>query len=232
MPQRPGHFRTFPPSHLPTLPKRDSLPSGWCIHQVTIERRTFSLRGPVEPAELLDEIHDEDEGKGQSPYWGAIWPSATALASLVLREDWPRPLKTAELGCGLGLVGIAAMAAGLAVTLTDSVAIAVDVAAENAARNGLQAAEARVLNWLQPTSHSFEFVLGSDLLYDSELHEPLLNTLDQILKPGCECWFGDPHRSTAGEFVAVARRREYRVKIDTPEATGSDFQRLRLTRAK
>src|SRR5580698_6627041 len=44
------------------------------------------------------------------PYWADLWPAARMLAKAVLAEPLPLGLTALEVGCGLGLPGIAALA--------------------------------------------------------------------------------------------------------------------------
>ena len=53
------------------------------------------------------------------------------LAKVILREDWTPGLEALEIGCGLGLPGIAALAKGLRVIFTDYDATALHSAAWN-----------------------------------------------------------------------------------------------------
>jgi predicted nicotinamide N-methyase len=47
------------------------------------------------------------------PYWTRVWPSAVALASEVLRRpELVAGKRVCDLGCGLGVAGIAAALAG------------------------------------------------------------------------------------------------------------------------
>ena len=49
----------------------------------------------------------------KDPYWARPWPSAVALAALLLqRPELVAGKRVAELGAGLGLAGIAAAMAG------------------------------------------------------------------------------------------------------------------------
>ena len=111
----------------------------------------------------------------------------------------------------MGLVGIAALAAGLKVTFSDAVPLAVEVATENAVRNGLQPDDGLVLDWHEPPSDSYPLIFASDVLYDRDLHGPLLNTLDCVLAPDGECWIGEPGRSVADEFVTTLKQRGFSV---------------------
>lgn len=64
------------------------------------------------------------------PYWCRTWPSAVALASeLLARPELVRGKRVADLGCGLGLAGIAAACAGAAeVVLLDREPLALQCA--------------------------------------------------------------------------------------------------------
>jgi len=66
---------------------------------------------------LSDEVFNQDE---RLPYWADIWPSAICLAEYILDNRYQfKDKKVLEIGCGLGLVGIAATAVGADVVFTD-----------------------------------------------------------------------------------------------------------------
>ena len=68
------------------------------------------------PRSADDLISEADFAKDERlPYWADIWPSSTVFASLIAGRDGEG--RTAlELGCGLGLVTLAALRAGYDVT--------------------------------------------------------------------------------------------------------------------
>ena len=189
-----------------------AVPAGWCVHHLTVAGRTFELLGPARPDALLDALTDQDEAS-TSPYWAALWPAATQLAEFVLQRNWPAGGSALELGCGLGLVGIAGLSAGLRVTFSDLVPLAVTTANQNALKNGLKPVDGIVLDWRNPPRCSYSTVLGSDVLFDGDLQIPLLETLDAVLAGGGECWLGDPGRSAAESFAERAAGRGYSVEI-------------------
>ncbi len=163
--------------------------------------RSIVLRMPRRPEDVLANAAASGSLNETDPYWGFLWPSATVLAELVLARQWPQRLKTLELGCGSGLVGLAALFAGLDVTFSDLVPDAVELARRNAAANGFEDARAVVLDWREPHSEQFELILASDVLYHPELHKPLVALIDRMLAATGECWIADPGRTVAREFL-------------------------------
>lgn len=79
----------------------------------------------------------------RDPYWCEPWPSALAMsAELLRRPELVAGKRVCELGCGLGLAGLAAAAAGAAeVVLLDREPLALQCALLNAALNGLPTAQ-------------------------------------------------------------------------------------------
>jgi predicted nicotinamide N-methyase len=162
---------------------------------VTIER-------PHDVERLLDEeaFAARDEFL---PYWAELWPSGVALAREVAGRAL-RGRRVLELGCGLGLPSLAASLAGGRVLATDWAQEAVDMAAANAARNGVEL-ETAVVDWRQPEvlleRAPWDLVLAADVLYEARNVAPLLELLPRL---GGEVWLADPGRATAEPFLARA----------------------------
>lgn len=106
-----------------------------------------------------------------------------------------------ELGCGTGLVGLAAAAILRAtgrdearVVLTDFDPLALDQARINAQANGLNVDVER-LDWREPVgSNRYDVALGADLTYD--MVEPLVSVLANLLVPGGSFHLVTPLRPT------------------------------------
>ena len=176
---------------------------------------------PADPDEFLNQLDETAVAHVADPYWAAIWAAAPSLAECVCRHKWPQGSRALELGCGVGLVGLAALAAGLSITFSDYLELAVELAVENARRNGFARADGLVLDWRDPpTLKPFPLVLASDVLYETERHSDLLATLDRVLADDGQCWIGDPVRAAAMNFVALARERGYDVTLER-EVAGS-----------
>ncbi|MDP6467396.1 MAG: methyltransferase domain-containing protein [Pirellulaceae bacterium] len=213
------------------------IPGGWTEGTQVIGDHYFELLLPADPDEFLNQLDKSADAHITDPYWSAIWSAAPVLAECVARHRWPSGTSALELGCGVGLVGLAALAAGVSVTFSDYISLAVSLALENARRNGFPAAEGLQLDWRDPpTLKTFPLVLASDVLYEKRLHGDLLATLDRVLAVDGECWIGDPVRSAASSFAKLARKRGYDVTIDgdtagrQPSDNRSNFQLLILRR--
>jgi predicted nicotinamide N-methyase len=109
-----------------------------------------------------------------------------------------------ELGCGVGVAGIAALIAGHDVTFADHASSAVRLAVSNAALNGFADIVGMVFDWQQPTRNQFDFILASDVLYDAAAYEPLLSTLQAMLSDHGVVWIGDPGRVSSPRFAELA----------------------------
>jgi predicted nicotinamide N-methyase len=169
---------------------------------------------PAEPDEFLNHLVepiDSAQPHLADPYWAKLWPAAEHLAAAILnaanrRANSP-PIHCLELGCGSGLAGIAALAAGWEVTFSDYVPQAVQLAQENAARNGYRNSHGLVIDWRTPPKLSFERIIAADVTYDRSILVPLLATLEQMLAPGGDVWIADAGRGPVAEFLDLARQR-------------------------
>src|SRR4051794_29096517 len=85
--------------------------------QVIIEDRTYTIIRPDESNRLLDHpaVQIAFRANEYLPYWADLWPASRMLAKAIVREPWAPGLTALEVGCGLGLPGIAALSVGLRV---------------------------------------------------------------------------------------------------------------------
>lgn len=181
------------------------------LQTVTISGRSIEFELPDPDAMLNEAVAGEAAGTpGWDPYWGLLWAAATPTAKLM--QFRPSSATTAlELGCGVGLTGIAALQAGLDVTFSDQSPAAVQMACRNAERNGFPSAKGLAFDWQSPPSSQFDLLFGSDILYDPRGHSPLLITLSRLLNPGGQVWIGDAGRAHAPAFVSLAQAAGWQV---------------------
>lgn len=174
---------------------------------------TFEL--PACQDQLLEfAIENETSGASDSdPYWGSLWETSPKTAAMILHHQWPTRLKMLELGCGIGVTGIAALFAGHDVTFSDHATAAVRLAVHNASLNGFPNAIGKVFDWQQPPeSLQYDFVFGSDVLYDAANHQRLLYTMQQMLRVDGIAWLGEAGRANADRFVELASTQGWSVE--------------------
>jgi len=182
------------------------------LETVEIAGRCIEIELPDAERMLEAAVAGEANGEaGWDPYWGLLWAAAPRTADLLIRAA-PQWESSLELGCGVGLAGIAALGTGRPVTFSDQSAAAVEMARQNAARNGYSGVPGLVFSWNEPVEQSFDFMFGSDILYDRSGHGPLLQTLSAMLQPYGRVWIGDAGRSNAPLFVEQAQREGWKVR--------------------
>ncbi len=164
---------------------------------VHVEGRAFQIDRPSQSDKLLDHpaIRAAFAADEYMPYWADLWPASRMLARAILRGDWPPGLTAIEVGCGLGLPGIAALAKGMRVVFSDCDRTAMRFAAMNAKLNGFTNFELLPIDWRHPPDDAqFPLILGSDLVYERRHVDPLVNLIDRILAPDGLCLLTDQDR--------------------------------------
>lgn len=168
-----------------------------------------------EAADALIDEHDfaRDE---RLPYWAELWPSAVALARRLSGEDLAGR-SAVELGCGVGLPGVAALACGAGVTATDHYEAALDFARYNARANLGWEPRTRLLDWHEPRTEglgSFDLVLAADVLYEPRNVVALAALIPRLLVPGGEVLLADPRRKDAPGFLQRVRDKGFHISTE------------------
>src|SRR3954470_24531471 len=173
------------------------------VRRVELPSGDVVLVRPRDWPALLDA---ERAGGRDAPFWAVTWQSGEALA----RRGAESPLRgrgVLDVGCGLGLLSIAAGRAGADVLAVDANPDAVAFAAENLALNAVEA-DAAVAAWDEPDlvhAGPFDLVAGGDVLYSARGAQALLPALDALVGEGGEVWLADPGRAAAEAFLTAAR---------------------------
>jgi ETFB lysine methyltransferase len=247
---------------LPESPGLPEIPGGWSERNVEVGSRDFVLTLPADPNAFLDDpaVLDANQLSDFMPYWSYLWPSSLKMARLLCEstmfaQDKNRvPGRTLEIGSGIGLVGVAGLAAGFEVTFSDYDDTAVRLAQHNAVRNGFVGRSAVRLDWREMDDTSlkpFSVILGCDVVYEGPNHPLVLSVLDRLLESDGVCWLGDPGRGALSQFALLAEERGFQITmfdengeeitsaVDRQRGTSSrdlrfvinDFRLLRLRRS-
>jgi predicted nicotinamide N-methyase len=193
--------------------------------------------GPVEllkPRSAEELISEDDFLKDERlPYWAELWPSARIFAAhLAGTPGVGRSLL--ELGCGLGLVTIAALRAGYAVTATDYYDDALLFTRANAlAATGREPAT-RLVDWrsLPADLGRFERVVATDVLYERPYAALVAAAIARTLARRGTAIVADPGRVAAESFLAHAAVHGLRLTSteELPYEEGEIRQTIRLYR--
>jgi predicted nicotinamide N-methyase len=173
-----------------------------------IAGHTLQLIWPADMDALLDrpQTHERFKQDEYMPYWAQPWPSSALLAEAVFHGPAGNGRPAIEIGCGVGVVSIAAALMGWAVTASDYDEDATFFARYNAHLNHVELAGSICLDYRIPLDEPrFDLILGSDLLYERNKCEPVARWVASALRPGGEAWLSDPNRSAADGFEDWAR---------------------------
>lgn len=182
----------------------------------------------LKPRNSDDLISEADYVKDERlPYWADLWASAEVLASHVLeRGSDPQPPslgqtlamtldgaasapRALELGCGLGLVSIAAARVGFRALATDYYDDALLFVRENSRRALGSAVDTRMVDWtaLPDDLGRFELVLAADVLYEMRYAPLVADAVARTLAPGGVFVLADQGRIALGQFLEEAAQR-------------------------
>lgn len=185
---------------------------------IQIGKRSIELTIVDEPDRFLDELSREDsDGSLYLPYWAYLWESAIGLARYVseLGELFAGQ-HVLEIGCGYGLAGIAACQEGADVVFSDFELDALLFAKHNAQINSVHSADFVVMDWNAPSFQCpFDVILASDVIYEEQNWQPILDLLKNYLKLDGVAYFSEPNRDNAGGFFNEIRENGFTIEEST-----------------
>jgi predicted nicotinamide N-methyase len=176
---------------------------------VFVEDRTFLIDHPGEADKLQKHpaVRTANAMDDYMPYWAELWPASRMLAKAILHENWPIGTDALEIGCGLGLPGIAALSMGARVTFSDYDATALRFAADNARLNGYENFRTTQIDWRSPPDDlCVPVILASDLVYELRNVEPVVAFFKKVLQPDGLCLLTDQDRIPAHVFKECLQR--------------------------
>lgn len=171
---------------------------------------------------------EESDIRQDVPFWGVAWPAARMLAVfLERRPEWVRGRNVVDLGCGGGVAAIAAAKAGARrVCANDIDPAALEMAARNAAANGvllhLDGADLIGSGWPEDTG----VILVSDLFYEKAMSALLEERLRRALGAGISVLIADSSRPFAPK-TGISLLAEERFPTDW-DLEGAESRLVRL----
>lgn len=175
------------------------------------------------------------------PYFGVVWPAARALAGELARRGPALVGRSVlELGCGLALPALVAAHLGARVTATDLHPDVPGFLARNLALNGLaaDALEYVELDWRSaglaegPAARRFEYVLGSDILYEAGHPAPVARALAAHVAPGGRILLADPGRAYLQACLDELARLGFRSETEVVAVADPSLDRAGDTRTR
>jgi predicted nicotinamide N-methyase len=180
-----------------------------------------------------DELISEEEfvADERLPYWADLWPSSIILATRLL-EERGRDRTLLELGCGLGLVTIAAMQSGFDVLATDYYEDALRFTRANAWRTLGREPSTRLVDWraVPEDLGSAARVVAADVLYERRYALLVASVIAQTLAEDGEALIADPGRVATPDFLRQCERHDLQVIATEvrPFEAGSIKQRISI----
>lgn len=201
---------------------------------VRVAGRTIRLVRPVEPDRLLDDpsVIARNAAEDYMPYWAYLWPGSVLLGEAVATLGPGGGAWALELGCGLGLSGLVAVAQGWRVRFTDHDPTTLRFLEASAAANGFDpsAYSTALLSWEDPPEgERYPLILGADVTYEARIVPLVVRAIAALLAPGGLALLSDPNRTAAEGLGEAARRVGLEVESTPAEGDFEGVGRIRGT---
>jgi predicted nicotinamide N-methyase len=184
--------------------------------EIIIAGEPFIITKVTNFDELFERMVSENSDGGNNddsiPYWTEIWPSSIALAEFILQnKELVDKKKVIELGCGLGLPGIAAARSGAKMTFSDLHADALYFARLNAQNNKVLNAKYKTEDWKKTSPvNEYEVLLASDVSYERTSFPFLIKAFRNLLGPKGIVLLSEPGRQYARSFFSLLSNNGFR----------------------
>lgn len=167
----------------------------------------------------IDGTSDPSELERLCPYFGAVWPAARALGHYIVDQGtsaW-NGSRVLELGCGLAIPSFLTAKLGARVVAADFHPDVRWFFERNRNANGLhREVEYVECDWSGPGVElgKFDWVIGSDVLYENTHSELLAKQVDRYLNENGKAVITDPARPYVQAFTDAMKRLGYRVEME------------------
>jgi predicted nicotinamide N-methyase len=183
-----------------------------------------TIRDLDESIDVLCNFFGEDEednslAEQYCPYFGVLWEAGIGLGQFLSTYD-VKNKSVLEIGCGLALPSFVVTRAGGNIIATDFHADVPLFLSVNQTKNNLPF-NYRVMNWRDEIERTktdlgtFDLVIGSDILYESQHPKEVASALIAFLKPGGKIILADPGRAYIQQFVTAMKELGYKENFTT-----------------
>ena len=190
--------------------------------------------------QLCQPLAVDDDPPDRISLWWGLTTSSVALARQLLEGPSLQGERVIELGCGLGLAGIAAGLRGAHVTFSDHQPRALELAAASAAANDLPAQRytTLLLDWDDPVEvDPFHRVLGAEVAYDYFFHDALLSVIQRTTADDGVVMIVDRKRTVVERFMGRVRQLGFDCqqtprRVDVPGLVTQDVTLYQLEQVR
>lgn len=169
---------------------------------------TLSLLVARNMEDLITDPADEDN----IPLWAEIWPAARGLARYIWENITFSGGTVLELGAGVGLPGLVCGLKGARVTFSDYKPEALQLCMANAGLHGVEEADCLLADWRDfKIGRQFDWIIGSDILYDPKFHPFLADIFCHCLRPGGQLLISHPGRPATFNFLKERLQENFHV---------------------
>ncbi|WP_457572592.1 class I SAM-dependent methyltransferase [Desulfovulcanus sp.] len=207
---------------------------------VKVGEHTLEILQIAEMDQYIDKLVNEFQPgqKIELPLWAKIWPASILLSYFINSMEAPTSKKTVlEIEAGVGLCGLFAALKGFDVIISDRNDDALLFTKINILKNNLEgrATVAKVDFTKDRLNQKFDYILGSEVLYQEETYRPLIKFFLAHLKstPHAEVILAKDYRRKAKKFFNLAPK-DFKVAEKTigyrqESETGSQDERFLCT---
>jgi predicted nicotinamide N-methyase len=179
--------------------------------------REIRIYSPSDLEERLDRhqlLHDDGY---VPPYWALLWSGSRELARHLAASADLAGRTALDVGCGLGLLALAAARSGARVTAIDREPAAIEFLRASAAANALEI-EAMVGDPSVLGERRFDAVMAAEILYEREAFRDLARALVRLTVSGGMLWIADAGRvDTRAFFAEIASAGVLAIADETAE---------------
>ena len=172
---------------------------------------SIALYRPAVPDDIIDaESLLRDAVVPEPPYWALVWIGAQAIARRLLEHPPQSRASVCDLGCGLGLSGLAAGRSGAHVLFCDLAEQCLPIVEASAVANGLKSFDVRCIDFTRDTlGTKFSLITAADVVYDPAAYAPLADFITLHSAEGGKVLVTESLRADAKVFLALLAERGF-----------------------